>query len=177
MQRGKLLEHWSAGVLGCCGCRSPSLHHSIAPLLGGFGDRSATRKQNIRKNGTIAFALYEVLLGVAIFAVGILALGRAVENCLNASMLSAEEEAVRQILSNRMAEIQAALKPDRINEFKLNSGYGEVKLIQKIAPAELVEPNNTQIDGINLVTLVAQWQRGGVSQSKQINFYVYRPGL
>jgi CDP-diacylglycerol pyrophosphatase len=95
---------------------------------------------------------------------------------MNASMLNAEEDVVRQILSNRMAEIQAARgAPDPATETKINSGYGMVKLLQKSAPAELTEPNNTQLNGINLVTLTAQWQRGGVSQSKQIQFYVYRP--
>src|SRR6266480_5430282 len=54
----------------------------------------------------IGFALYEVLIGLTIFLVGVLALGRAVENCLNASTLSAEEDRIREILSNRMAEIQ-----------------------------------------------------------------------
>ena len=123
------------------------------------------------------FALYEVLLGVAIFAVGVLALGRAVENCLNASTLSNEENAVQQILSNRMAEIQAARGlPDQAKEFKINGSYGPVKLIQKSAPADLTEPNKTVLNGINLVTLTAQWQRGGASQSRQIRFYVYRPG-
>ena len=124
-----------------------------------------------------AFALYEVLLGVAIFAIGVLALGRAVENCLNASTLNNEENAVQQILSNRMAEIQASRGlPDQSKEFKINSGYGMVKLIQKSAPAGLTEPNKTVLNGINLVTLIAQWQRGGASQSRQIRFYVYRPG-
>ena len=123
------------------------------------------------------FALYEVLLGVAIFAVGVLALGRAVENCLNASTLNNEENAVQQILSNRMAEIQASRGlPDQSKEFRINSGYGMVKLIQKSAPAGLTEPNKTVLSGINLVTLIAQWQRGGASQSRLIRFYVYRPG-
>jgi hypothetical protein len=123
------------------------------------------------------FALYEVLLGVTIFAVGVLALGRAVENCLNASMLNAEEERVRQILSNRMAEVQAAPGfPDTAKEFKIDTGYGIVRLIQKSAPAGLTEPGNVQLSGINLVTLSAQWMRGGITQSKQIKFYVYRPG-
>ncbi|PYJ74189.1 MAG: hypothetical protein DME77_11985, partial [Verrucomicrobia bacterium] len=72
------------------------------------------------RNRVGGFALYEVLIGVAIFALGVLALGRAVENCLNASTLNAEEEAVRQMLSNRMAEIQAAPGlPDRGKEFKI----------------------------------------------------------
>jgi Tfp pilus assembly protein PilV len=129
------------------------------------------------RNSCRGFALYEVLLGVAIFAVGVLALGRAVENCLNASTLNAEENAVQQILSNRMAEIQASRGlPDQTKEFKINSGYGQIRLIQKSAPAELTEPNNTVLNGINLVTLTAQWERGGASQSRQIRFYVYRPG-
>jgi Tfp pilus assembly protein PilV len=139
--------------------------------------------REIRNNGTgirnsrRGFALYEVLLGVAIFAVGVLALGRAVENCLNASTLNAEENAVQQILSNRMAEIQASRGlPDQAKEFKINSGYGLIKLIQKSAPAELTEPNKTMLSGINLVTLTAQWQRGSASQSRQIRFYVYRHG-
>ena len=128
------------------------------------------------RNLASAFALYEVLIGVTIFAVGVLALGRAVENCLNASTLNAEEERVRQILSNRMAEVQAAPGfPDSTKEFKIDTGYGIVKLIQKNAPAGLTEPGNVQLSGINLVTLTAQWMRGGTRQSKQISFYVYRP--
>ena len=133
------------------------------------------RSLQIRNSGS-AFALYEVLIGVTIFAVGVLALGRAVENCLNASTLNAEEERVRQILSNRMAEVQAAPGfPDSTKEFKIDTGYGIVKLIQKNVPAGLTEPGNVQLSGINLVTLTAQWMRGGTRQSKQISFYVYRP--
>src|SRR4029077_18854074 len=64
------------------------------------------------------FALYEVLLGVTIFVIGVLALGRSVQNCLNASALSAEEDRVRQILANRMAEIQATPgPPDSAKQF------------------------------------------------------------
>ena len=123
-----------------------------------------------------AFALYEVLLGITIFALGVIALGRAVENCLNASTINAEEGVVRQILSNQMAEIQAAQGvPDDAKEFKVNSNYGAIKVVQKTAAAELTEPDNTLLNGIYLVALTAQWQQGGVSQSKQIQFYVYRP--
>src|SRR5260370_13709928 len=135
--------------------------------------RSQRNSSNLHRfNG---FALYEVLLGVTIFAVGVVAVGREVENCLNASILNAEEERVRQILSNGMAEIQAAPGfPDTAKEFKINTGYGIVKLIQKSAPADLTEPGNIQLSGIYLATLSAQWTQGGVAQSKQISFYVYR---
>src|SRR5260370_32499215 len=85
-----------------------------------------------------AFALYEVLLGVAIFAIGVIALGRAVEKCLNASTISGEESAVRQILSRRMAVVQAAPGgPEPEKELKVNDSYGPGRLIQQTAPAEL----------------------------------------
>ncbi len=123
------------------------------------------------------FALYEVLMGLAIFALGVLALGRAVQNCLNASTFNAEENRVRQILSNRMAEVQATPGfPDAAKEFTVDTGYGMVKLIQKSAPAELEENNGVPLAGVNRVTLTAKWTRGGADQSQQIEFYVYRPG-
>jgi hypothetical protein len=123
------------------------------------------------------FALYEVLLGLAIFSVGVLVLGRSVENCLNASTLSSEEDRVRQILSNRMAEIQATLGfPDEKKETKIDTGYGEVTLIQRSVPANLKDENDLELGGINHVILSVEWTRGGQAQSKKIEFYVYRPG-
>jgi Tfp pilus assembly protein PilV len=123
------------------------------------------------------FALYEVLIGLAIFAVGVFALGRAVENCLNASSLSEQENRVRQLLANRMAEIQASpVPPDPSKESKIDTGYGVVRLIETAAPENLEEPDNTIVTGITRVTLMAEWSRGGVRQNKQIVFYVYRTG-
>jgi len=133
------------------------------------------RRIRRRLRSNYAFALYEVLLGVAIFALGVIALGRAVENCINASTISAEENVVRQILSDRMAQVQAASAvPDAEKEFKVKTSYGRVILNQKTVPATLTEPDNTLITGINLVTLTARWEHAGVPQSKQIQFYVYR---
>jgi hypothetical protein len=124
-----------------------------------------------------AFALYEVLLGLAIFSVGVLVLGRSVENCLNASTLSSEEDRVRQILSNRMAELQATPGfPDEHKETKIDSGYGEVTLIQNSAPAGLTDEKNLELGGIIRVTLSVEWTRGRQAQAKKIEFYVYRAG-
>ena len=125
----------------------------------------------------MGFALYEVLLGVAVFALGVIALGRAVENCINASTISAEDNVVRQILSDRMAEVQAASAvPDAEKEFKIDTNYGRVILDQKTVPATLTEPDNTLVTGMNIVTLTAHWEHAGVPESKEIQFYVYRSG-
>ncbi len=130
-----------------------------------------------RDKRILGFALYEVLLGLTIFVVGVLALGRAVENCLNASELSEEENRVRLLLSNRMAEVQATPQtPDASREDKIDTGYGVVRLVQRSSPKELDNSDDTVVSGITQVTLTAQWSRGGVKQNKQLVFYVYRTG-
>ena len=135
--------------------------------------RAAAKRAYLRKG----FALYEVVLGVIIFVIGVLALGRSVQNCLNASALNAEEDRVRQILSNRMAEIQATPgPPDTAKQTTIETGYGAVKLVQKSGPAQLTEADGTDLIGVRVVTITAQWTRGGVAQSKTLEFYVYRAG-
>jgi hypothetical protein len=159
------IEKWGNEIFN-----TPTLQHSNNPIM-------AARPVRRRSRSKYAFALYEVLLGVAIFAMGVIALGRAVENCLNASSISAEENVVRQILSDRMAQVQAASAvPEPEKEFKLRTNYGGVIVTQKTAPVALTEPDNTVINGINLVTLTARWEHAGIPQSKQIQFYVYRSG-
>ena len=122
-----------------------------------------------------AFALAEVMLGVLIFSIGIIALGRTVSNCVNASALSADDARVREILANRMVEIETTPgQPDKSKELKVDTGFGIVKLVQKAAPQEMTEEDGTKLTGIIRVTLTANWTRGGSDQSKQIAFYVYR---
>ncbi len=76
-----------------------------------------------------------------------------------------------------MAQVQAASAvPEAEKEFKINTNYGRIVLTQKTTPAPLTEPDNTLINGINIVTLTAHWQHAGVPESKQIQFYVYRSG-
>jgi hypothetical protein len=160
-----VLEKWSNGIFN-----NPALQHSNTQIV-------IAKRIRRRARSTRSFALYEVLLGVAIFALGVIALGRAVENCINASTISAEENVVRQILSDRMAQVQAASAvPDAEKEFKINTNYGRIILTQKTVPAALTEPDNTLINGINTVTLTAHWEHAGVPQSKRIQFYVYRAG-
>jgi hypothetical protein len=124
-----------------------------------------------------AFALYEVLLGMAVFSVGVLVLGRSVENCLRASTLSAEEDRVRQILSNRMAEIQTSPGiPDATKETRIDTGYGEAKVIQHSGPAGLQDEKGLEMSEVYLVTLRVEWNRGRRTEAKKIEFYVYRAG-
>jgi hypothetical protein len=133
----------------------------------------------MRRNKSCArgFALYEVMIGVTIFVVGVLALGRSVENCLNASEITTDENRIRIILSNRMAEIQTSPgNPDASKILKIKSDFGVVRLIQKSVPAGLKQEEGIELGGLRRVLLTAEWSRGGTKQSKQISFYVYRAG-
>src|SRR6266513_4339430 len=122
----RVMEKWSNEI-----SNTPTLQHSNTSPVG-------ARRIPRRAKATRAFALYEVLIGVAVFALGVIALGRAVENCINASTSSAEENGVRQLLSDRMAQVQAASAvPDPEKEFKIKTSYGRVTLTQKAAPAGL----------------------------------------
>jgi hypothetical protein len=116
------MEKWSNGIFN-----APALQDSNTPVM-------RVTKDRLRITSKAAFALYEVLLGVAVFAIGVIALGRAVENCLNASTIGAEEKSVRQILSDRMAVIEAA----RGARQKKNSGSRAIMalydLSRKAAP-------------------------------------------
>ena len=129
------------------------------------------------RHRSCGFALYEVLIGVTIFAIGVIALGRSVENCINASTLSTQEDRVRQILANQMAEIQATPgAPEEKRERKVDTGYGPVTVVQQSVPAEMKTEKNLEVSGINRVTLTANWARGGVKQERRLEFYVYRAG-
>lgn len=129
------------------------------------------------QNKTRAFALYEVLIGVTIFVIGTLTLGRSVQNCISASALSQQEERVREILANRMAEVQVTPgPPDQKKETNVETGYGAVKILQKTAPAGLKDEKDLELSGITQVTLTAEWTRNGNKQSRQVEFYVYRTG-
>jgi hypothetical protein len=150
-----------------CLCSSCQLEERKSSKVSG-------RLQRVRFKRS-AFALTEVMLGVLIFSIGIIALGRTVSNCVNASALSADDARVREILANRMIEIETTPgQPDKSKEFKIDTGFGIVKLVQKAAPQGMKEEDGTELTGIIRVTLTANWTRGGADQSKQIAFYVYR---
>ena len=50
--------------------------------------------------------LLEAMIAVAIFSIGVLALGRCVEQCITAEMVKVEDERARRFLASRMAEIE-----------------------------------------------------------------------
>ena len=80
------------------------------------------------------------------------------------------------MLANRAAEIETApTSPETLKTSKIDTGYGMVELTQKVTPAKL-EEDAGELTGLSTVVLTAQWTRGRTTQSRSIDFYVYRGG-
>jgi Tfp pilus assembly protein PilV len=124
--------------------------------------------------GDHAFWLIEAMLAVAIFAVGVLALGGAIHNCLIAQHLAEDDVRARLALSNRMAEIEAGsvTLADSTTE-DLKGAFEGMKLKQTRQLLKRQNEKKQDITGIYAVTLQVTWTADGQELSRELPFYVY----
>ena len=125
-----------------------------------------------------SFALLESMFGVAIFAIGVLALGACVNNCMVAERVNAEDQRARLALQNRMGEIEAQEamvipRADSSTE-ELKGMFSGITL--KETRTDLFAKNEKEQDltGLVRIDLEADWISGTRHESKQIFFYVLR---
>lgn len=118
------------------------------------------------------FVLLEVLLAVAIFAIGVITLGRCVSNCIAAEQLKAESDRARQVLENRVAEIQSGAVPltKEITE-PLKAPFAGWILHQKAVPLDRKNELGQPFQGLFAVTLDLTWPSNGQKNSRTITFY------
>jgi type II secretory pathway pseudopilin PulG len=122
-----------------------------------------------------AFVLIEVMLGVMIFAVGVLALGRCVSNCIGAEAARQESERARRALENRMAEVEAGEIPtDKARSDDLGDDFPGMTLKQSRQPVSAKDEKGGQILGLYEVNLEVDWTSENEPESKSISFYVLR---
>jgi Tfp pilus assembly protein PilV len=120
------------------------------------------------------FVLLEALLAVAIFALGVLALGRCVSNCVAAEHAIMEDAQVRRLLVNRIAEIEAGVvAPTDVKTEELAEPLRGLTLTQSSVP--LAKKNETGQDllGLVAVTLTASWRSDGENHVREQTFYAY----
>jgi type II secretory pathway component PulJ len=120
------------------------------------------------------FWLLEALLAVAIFALGVLALGSAVNNCLVAQHHKQEDVRARLALNNRFAQIEAGevQLADSTTE-DLKDAFEGMKMKQTRVPLKRKNEKDKEIVGIYAVTLEVKWKSDGQDLSRELNFYVY----
>ena len=121
------------------------------------------------------FVLIETILAVAIFSVGILALGRCVENCVLSDIAKEQDNRARRALENEMALIESGAKP--LAESSVQELKGMFQgMVLKTKRTLLKEKNekNQDIVGIYAVQLEADWTVGQEKMTRSIEFY-YQP--
>jgi Tfp pilus assembly protein PilV len=119
--------------------------------------------------------LIEVMLGVMIFAVGVLSLGRCVSNCVSAELARQETERARLALENRMAEVEAGEIPtDKPLSDDLGDAFPGMTMKQSRIPVSAKNEKQEVITGLYEVDLEVDWTSDNQPQAKKISFYVLR---
>ncbi|MBV9127656.1 MAG: hypothetical protein JO117_06160 [Verrucomicrobia bacterium] len=131
-----------------------------------------------RPRAASGMLLLEVMLAVAIFALGVIGLGRCINNCLVIESFRAQDARACQALDNRAAEIQASLTlPDVSRKTELDAPYAGYTLIETRRPADLRNERGEALAGLFEITLRAEWKSRGATQSRETKFYLLREGF
>ena len=120
------------------------------------------------------FVLLEAMIAVAMFSIGVLALGRCVQNCIKAEMIKVEDERARRFLANRMAEIEqgSVVMRDKETE-ELKGEFEGMSLRTTRVPLKKKNEDNKELFGLFAITLELVWKTNGEPRSRELNFYVY----
>ncbi len=120
--------------------------------------------------------LLEVVVAVAIFTLGVLALGRCMSNCLDTQSIIAQEERARLALENTMVEVQANPSlPDERSSKKLDGMFQGITLVEQRRTLNLTNEKNIGMPNLHEITLTARWSSrlGGV-QTRSVTFNLLR---
>ena len=95
------------------------------------------------------FILLECMLAVAIFALGILALGRCVENCLKAEKFRREEGLAQRALANYWIQVEQGAIPITENAaFPLKGAWEGMTMNLSREPLVLKNEKDQEIFGL-----------------------------
>jgi len=122
------------------------------------------------------FLLLEVVLAVAIFSLGVLALGRCMVNCLGTQTIIAQEDRTRLALENTMVEVQANPSlPDEQSTKSLDGMFQGITMIEQRRTLDLKNEKNVGMPDLHQITLTARWiSPNGAVQNRSISFDLLR---
>ena len=121
------------------------------------------------------FVLIEALLAVAIFALGVLTLGRCISQGLFAERLKLEDARARRILQNRYEEIEARAVEIKDKTQSLDAPFKGFTLKQTVAPLHKRDEQGRELDKLSVVTLTLWWPSDGITESRSLVFYASMP--
>jgi type II secretion system protein I len=122
------------------------------------------------------FMLLEVVIAVAIFTLGVLALGRCMGNCLETQNVIAQEGRARMALENEMVEVQANPSlPDQKSSKELDGMFTGITMSESRKTLDLKNEKGVGMPNLHEITLTARWKSriGGV-QTRSVVFDLLR---
>ncbi len=137
-------------------------------MMPAFKSRSLLRKRR-------AFVLLESMLAVAIFAIGVLALGRCMENCMKSEKYRREEGLAQRALANYWVQIETGALPlntDKSSE-ELKGAWSGMTMNMAREPLQLRNEKDQEIFGLYKVTLSLNWKSAGDTITREMSFMIY----
>ena len=130
----------------------------------------------LQRQRTGGFLLIEILLGVAIFVLGVIALGRCVSNCVTAQNVRDQEERARLALQNAMLEVQASpMLPDENHREKLKGMFAGMTLIERRRTLSVENEDHVLLPDLHEITLRVEWLDGTRSpHAREVAFTLLR---
>ena len=122
------------------------------------------------------FLLIEILLAVAIFVVGVIALGRCVTNCTTAQNIRDQEERARLALQNATLELQASpALPEESHKEKLKGMFEGMTLIERRRTLSVENEDHVLMPDLHEITLRVEWQDGNrTPHAREVSFALLR---
>src|SRR5215204_6439459 len=120
------------------------------------------------------FVLLECMLAVTIFALGILALGRCVENCLRAEKFRREEGLAQRALANYWIQVEQGAIPitENVSE-KLKGAWEGMTMNISREPLVLKNEKDQELFGLYQVKLQLTWSSNGEIVNRELQFMIY----
>jgi type II secretory pathway pseudopilin PulG len=133
------------------------------------------KKAALHARRQAGFLLIEVMLAVAIFAVAVIALGRSVENVVEAQVIKEEHEQVRRFLEGKISEIEAGAVPisDTVTTEDIKDWLPGAKLKTKRTQIKRKNEKDQDLFGLYVVDVDLTWKSQGSDQSRSVAFYIY----
>jgi len=129
-----------------------------------------------RRTRRAGFLLLEIMIAVAIFTLGVLALGRCLTVCLQAQGIRAQEERARLALENAMVEIQARpVLPDENQRKKLDGMFSGIVLVERRRTVDVKNEKGVAMSDLHEITLTVEWTSGdGQAHTRSVAFDLLR---
>jgi prepilin-type N-terminal cleavage/methylation domain-containing protein len=128
----------------------------------------------VPRRNSRGFVLLECMLAVAIFALGILALGRCVENCLKAEKFRREEGLAIRALANYWIQVEQGAVPITENvAYPLKGAWEGMTMNVSREALTLKNEKDQELFGLYQVKLQLSWPSNGEVITRDLQFFMY----